>query len=390
MTPPRRVSVRRAAARALGPLAPAVRLAIDAPTAAAAWRRANQLLPLQEREPRVAYLMPGFPAGPPSREGYASGGAAKMVYLSEAFPHSYPACDVLFTVSSVHHPWATLIVRRARARGVRVVLNQNGVCYRAWFGKGWRTANRPLSVVHRRADHVVYQSEFCRRSAERFLEPATGTTSVLYNPVDTARFRPAATKPARPTLIAISFARAQSDRAAVLMRTLAEVRRVEREAVLIIAGWNESNEADAAMIAVTAAARRREGLDEESVVILPRFSREKAPAVLQQGHALLHPVYNDASPNIVVEALACGLPVIFSSSGGVPELVGDAGQGTGAPDDFENYHLPDPGELAKATVQVLAAQGALALRARERAEALFALELWVESHRRIFREVLSR
>ncbi|MGQ0765578.1 MAG: glycosyltransferase family 4 protein [Gemmatimonadota bacterium] len=386
----RRSSVRRVAARALGPLAPAVRLALDAPTAAAAWRRASQLLPLQEREPRVAYLLPGFPAGPPARNGFATGGAAKMVYLAEAFPHSYPACDVLFTVSSVRHPWSTLIVRRARTRGVRVVLNQNGVHYRAWFGKGWRAANRPLSVVHRRADHVVYQSEFCRRSARLFLEPVSGTTSVLHNPVDIRHFQPAGDRPARPTLLAISFGPAQSDRVLTLMRTIAAVRRSLADAVLVIAGWDPSNEVDAAMIATVTEARRREGLDEDSLVIVPRFSRIEAPAVLQQGHALLHPVYNDASPNIVVEAMACGLPVVFSSSGGVPELVGDAGVGVPAPDDFEQYHLPDPDALAQAALEVLVAHDRLAPRARVRAESMFALDRWVESHRTIFREVISR
>jgi glycosyltransferase involved in cell wall biosynthesis len=36
---------------------------------------------------------------------------------------------------------------------------------------------------------------------------------------------------------------------------------------------------------------------------------------------------HEACPNHVLEALACGLPVVYHSSGGTPELVGDAGLG---------------------------------------------------------------
>lgn len=42
---------------------------------------------------------------------------------------------------------------------------------------------------------------------------------------------------------------------------------------------------------------------------------------------------NDACPNVVVEALASGLPVVFKRSGGTPEIVGDAGSEF----SFENF-----------------------------------------------------
>ena len=35
-----------------------------------------------------------------------------------------------------------------------------------------------------------------------------------------------------------------------------------------------------------------------------------------------HNAHNDPCPNTVLEALSCALPVVYSNTGGVPELVG--------------------------------------------------------------------
>src|SRR5204863_370464 len=78
----------------------------------------------------------------------------------------------------------------ARRKGARLVLNQNGVAYPAWFGRGWQHANREISQLLARADYVFYQSEFCRLSADRFASPARGPFEILHNAVDTSRFTP--------------------------------------------------------------------------------------------------------------------------------------------------------------------------------------------------------
>lgn len=60
---------------------------------------------------------------------------------------------------------------------------------------------------------------------------------------------------------------------------------------------------------------------------LPRFKSFDG----ETGQALLHAdmyltfSYRDACPNVVVEAMAHGLPVVGVSSGGIPDIVGDAG-----------------------------------------------------------------
>ena len=76
---------------------------------------------------------------------------------------------------------------------------------------------------------------------------------------------------------------------------------------------------------------------------------------MQSADILLHTKYNDPCPTVVLEAMACGLPVVYSASGGTPELVGDdAGIGVDAPLDWEHDHPPAPEALAEAVLVVAA------------------------------------
>ena len=78
----------------------------------------------------------------------------------------------------------------ARRRRVPVVVNQSGVAYPGWAGHETEAINRRFRAALLAADHVLYQSEFCKRSADEFLGPPRGTWEVLYNAVDVAHFTP--------------------------------------------------------------------------------------------------------------------------------------------------------------------------------------------------------
>jgi glycosyltransferase involved in cell wall biosynthesis len=71
---------------------------------------------------------------------------------------------------------------------------------------------------------------------------------------------------------------------------------------------------------------RFEGLKLRSNVIhLGHGSRSDVATALRSCDAFLNLSENDPAPNVVIEALASGLPVLYRDSGGVPELVGDCG-----------------------------------------------------------------
>ena len=315
-------------------------------------------------------------------DGVVSGGAVKFVLLAEELPNAPRDFNVLYLGSSSMPLDAWMLARLARRRGAAFVWNQNGVAYPGWYGDGWELVNRPRGRLLQAADHVVYQSSFCKLSADRFYGRPSGPWEVLHNPVDTRLFAPEP-RPSRPLTLLLGGNQYQRYRFETAIATVA----VLAGARLLVTGslsWAPRAEHDARELV---AAR---GL-EERVELLGPYPRAEAPAILRRADILLHTKYNDPCPTIVIEAMACGLPVVYSASGGVPELVGDeAGVGIPAPLDWERDHPPSPEALATAAAAVADRLEERAEAARRRAVERFDSRRWIARHRELFEQLLGR
>ncbi|MCZ2127904.1 MAG: glycosyltransferase family 4 protein [Anaerolineales bacterium] len=348
-----------------------------------------RLTALQKADGRlaVAYLSPRFPNPPARRDQFAHGGAVKLTYLAENFPHHFPSANLLYAVSSVGHPLQTEILQRAKSKGLKIIVNQNGVAFPAWDGENYQASNRPLKALVQRADFIVYQSQFCNDSAERYISPPNVPHEVVYNPVDVRLFSPASDsqKPQALTLL-LGGNQYEKYRLELALQTLAVLRRAEPNAKLIVTGalWLPRREAQA----WTKQALREMNLT-DSVIFTGTYAQTDAPALYAQAHLLLHTKYADPSPGLVLEALALGLPVVYLKNGGVPELVGEAGVGAQVEHDWEKINLPEPQALADAALQAFTRRAELSQRARQRAVDLFSLEKFISRHEEIFEKVLS-
>lgn len=326
----------------------------------------------------------------PGRSDAAFGGIVKCQDLETRFPHTPARANILYLVSSALPLQAPILARFARKRGMCVVLNQDGVAYKAWHGEGWEEANLPARALVQGADYVFYQSEFSKISADRFLHRRQVAWEILSNAVDTRVFVPASSDPDPGRLVVLvsgshwSFYRISS-----ALQALALLGKRGIAARLIIAGrlcW-EKDPSVAQRDAVDLC--RKLGV-EALVRFAGVYSQSDAPALFQSAHVLLHTKYNDPCPRLVLEAMACGLPVVYSASGGVPELVGsEAGIGVPAPLDWEQDHPPDPEELAEALSRVAGSRMLFAQRARERAVAKFDVVPWLDRHEHVFKTLLE-
>lgn len=319
----------------------------------------------------------------PDRTGPISGGIVKCLDLAARFPNSPAKANLLYLVSSALPDRRELMARAAQRAGGRVVLNQNGVAYPAWAGADWHAMNAPNARVHARADFVVYQSEFCRRCAERFLGPRNGPGEVLHNPVDTDVFSPREgfdQAVGRPVLL-VAGSHHEAYRVQTAIDALALVRRRGTSARLAVAGrlmWGEDAEAEARRWA------RAAGV-EDAVEFLGAYSQAEAPDVFRKADALVHLKVQDPCPRLVVEAMSCGVPSVYSATGGVPELAGtEAGVGIPGEEDFETMHLPPAEAAAESIVHLLENREALARQARARALRLFSARDWIAAHVRLF------
>jgi len=70
-----------------------------------------------------------------------------------------------------------------------------------------------------------------------------------------------------------------------------------------------------------------QGTSEGWVKILPWISSEEVPKYLNKMKLLVLSSYYEGSPNIVLEAMACGTPVLSTPVGSVPDIIIDGMNG---------------------------------------------------------------
>jgi glycosyltransferase involved in cell wall biosynthesis len=297
------------------------------------------------------------------------GGMVKFQRLQTVFPNRPRDFNLLYLGSSSLPSDEQAVIRLAKRRGAPVVVNQNGIAYPGWAGERTDELNARLRHVLEQADHVVYQSEFCKAAADRFLGEPRGGWEVLHNAVDTSEFTPAPEPPAGGRVLLLAGDQTQPYRLGTALRTIAVLPEVR---LLVTGALIEDGRALAEQLGVG-----------DRVLFTGRYAQRDAPSVYRRAHVLLHPKVNDPCPNVVLEALACGLPVVHSASGGTPELVGDAGVGIGSDTSWEQDVPPAPDVLAAGVVYVLGQLDELRVEARARAKH-FDFAPWVERHRQLF------
>ena len=128
----------------------------------------------------------------------------------------------------------------------------------------------------------------------------------------------------------------------------------------------------------------------EWVTMRPAFTQEEAVRLYQASHILLHLKYHDPCPTVAIEALACGIPVVSSASGGMPEIVGpDGGEMLDVKCDWFRADYPPARAIAAAVARVMREWPQRSEAARARAERLFRKQDWADAHGAIFEGLLK-
>jgi len=312
----------------------------------------------------------------PAQGESVAGGSAKFQRLASRFPNRPTDFTLLYLGSTWLPRDLRALLRLAERRGVPIVVNQDGVAYPGWAGAATEELNRPLRLALHTADHVLYQSEFSRRSSDEFLGQPQGSWEVLYNAVDVELFTPAPARPDGPPVLLLGGDQTQAYRLEVALRTVARLP----DSRLLVTGRLVSSPEPL--------------LDElglrDRVEFVGRYDQRRAPALIRSAHVMLHTKVNDPCPSAVIEAMACGLPVVYPRSGGTVELVGDeAGIGVPHPGGWDRDEPPSPDALAEAVLSVLANLDLFATAARGRAVERFALRPWLDRHEQLFAELVS-
>jgi len=274
---------------------------------------------------------------------------------------------------------------RAHSRGGRIVQRLDGinwVHHARWAGLRYTIraiyGNWNISFIRRRlADHVIYQSQFIKGWWEDWYRPARVPDAVILNGVDLERYTPNGLHE-RPTghyrllVVEGSLTGAQNSglfHAAELADQLSPRYKIE----LCIVGRVDSR-----------TKKRLQRWSSFRLRFLDAIPREQIPWIMRSSHLLFSAEVNPPCPNSVIEALACGLPVIGFDTGSLSEIVeGDAGRLASYGANEWKLKKPDIPALANAAVEVLEEQPRFRESARGQAELKLGLDKLVDDYLKV-------
>jgi glycosyltransferase involved in cell wall biosynthesis len=274
---------------------------------------------------------------------------------------------------------------KARRNGTRVVQRLDGInwVHRArWTGLRYTIraiyGNANLSFIRARlADHVIYQSQFIKHWWEDWYRPARVPSSVIINGVDLNRYTPHGLheRPSvRYRLLVVEGSLAGGlnhglFNAASLANVLSKKFKIE----LMIVGRVDRRAKNKLMYQNTF-----------RIQFMDTIPRDQIPWLMRSSHLLFSAEVNPPCPNSVIEALACGLPVIGFDTGSLSEIVqGYAGRLVPYGANQWKLEQPDISELAEAAVEVLQDQEHFRRSARERAESALDVDDMVDEYLKV-------
>jgi glycosyltransferase involved in cell wall biosynthesis len=313
--------------------------------------------------------------------GDLGGPLVKISRLKEFFPESKVNFNVVYLLSN--SPYLTpLSLNLIKSRNIPIILNQNGVYFKGWYGEGWEQKNKELIPAYHSADYIFWQSEFCKRSAELFLGSRSNSGEVLFNAVNINRFMPKSKSENEDFtfLMTGKFVESAFYRLSGAVHSFHKLQKLEPNTHLRIAGFIDNSSKKILQHLI-------DDLNlNKKISILGPYLQNEAPNIYSSADAFLMLKYMDASPNVVIEAMASGLPIIYSSTGGVPELVGqNGGIGLKQNQSWElEPHSPDPGLVSEAMRAVMGNQNYYSLAARARAVEFFNITKWITRHKEVF------
>ena len=264
----------------------------------------------------------------------------------------------------------------AKRKGVRIVQRLNGM---NWIHRKKNTGlrhylraevnNYILSSIRKLSDAVIYQSEFSRDWWHRKYRDVGADESVIYNGVDLQQFSPSGgtTPPNDINRILLVEGHLGGGYEQGLFSGMQLVKllnqRMPKPVELLVVGD------------VPAEIRVQAETISTNVVWRGIVKREEIPAIDRSAHLFYSSDINAACPNSVIEALACGLPVIGFDTGALPELVPpSAGRIAKYGGDVWNLDKPNIYALADGAQAVLSDIENFRLGAREFAEEHFDID----------------
>jgi len=191
---------------------------------------------------------------------------------------------------------------------------------RAIYNNQWNKMDGLQLQASCLADHIIFQSKHCLESFRKFGYDGNNY-SIVHNGVDQGIFNTHGKEywNCGDELKVFSCSWSSNPRKGYfVIARFSEIKGVES---YFVGNWPEE-------------------IDKRKVICLPPMKQEELADYYGKCDVFLHAAKNDPCPNVVLEALSCGLPVIYHNSGGTPEIA-------------SKYGIPLPEDITTETVSEL-------------------------------------
>jgi glycosyltransferase involved in cell wall biosynthesis len=271
---------------------------------------------------------------------------------------------------------------RARRRGMRIVQRLDGI---NWVHRKRNTGlkhylraeygNFILSFIRRNiATKIVYQSEFSRNWWEAWYGISHASATVIHNGVDLDGYSPNGVgepPQGKYRLLVVEGNLGGGydmglDSAVELSEILSGKYELKIE-LMVVGKISDEHKAKIK--------------SRVPIIWAGTVARERIAEIDRSAHLLFSSDLHPACPNSVIEAMACGLPVVAFDTGAVNELVlGDSGRVVPYGSDPWRIQKPNIPALADAALEVLKNQPRFRRSAREQAEKALGLDQMIERY----------
>lgn len=208
-------------------------------------------------------------------------------------------------------------------------------------GKGW------LRLVddYEMSDHIIYQSNWAFKHIHPQLEAQKGKKpySIVYNGVDTEFFNPNAQVKDSVNKIHQYLPLFKDKNVFLFLLSSSDPsKRIEEVVHMYREYWIENKNS---LLVLAGQGFSREWVehnfefhnDENHLYIPDTLTKAEVKTLICNSDSLIFPAYGNACSNTVLEAMSCGLGVVYQPYGGQSELVGSLG----VPIDYINSNSVD-------------------------------------------------
>lgn len=319
--------------------------------------------------------------------GSTAGPKVKVGRLKKLFKTSRINPNIFYCLSNGIYSYNYFINKFIKFN-IPIIYNQNGIFHKNWYQGNVSKKNKKMEFFLKNSDYVFYQSKFCKKCCDYYIYDRKKNYKILYNAVDTNKFIPG--KKTLNSIISILKIGTYNNKNLWRLIDIIEIiRKINKTSTykykVTIAGPVDKVCKNKALKLINNYKMN------DVIIFLGKIRQNKIVKIMQNHTIFLTTKLYDPCSNAIIEAMACGLPVICHNSGGNMELVANAGWSFGkkqtkiAETSINRDELLS--KLKKITKKEILHKSNLA---RSRAVKYFNMSKWEDEHNKVFKSSFEK